>query len=95
MLRVLLRKTTVVRRLSTTSTAFSEPVDPFPPTGAQATPTIPPFVEKFEEPLAEKRARLVYQSRKRGIRENGLLLATFADKHLKSFGEVLLMVTFC
>ena len=29
---------------------------------------------QFEEPLNEKRARLVYQSRKRGMLENGLLL---------------------
>lgn len=50
-------------------------------------PTIPPFVEKFEEPIADKRARLLYQSRKRGILENGLLLATFADKHLAQFDE--------
>ncbi len=33
-------------------------------------------VIKFEEPLDDKRARLVYQSRKRGMLENGLLLGT-------------------
>ena len=48
-------------------------------------PTIPPYIEKFNENLGDKRARLVYQSRKRGILENGLLLATFADEYLKDF----------
>ena len=50
-------------------------------------PTIPPYLEKFNEPLEEKRSRLIYQSRKRGILENGLLLATFADKNLKDFNH--------
>ncbi len=35
-----------------------------------------------------KRARLLYQSRKRGILENGLLLSSFADKHLHGFNKV-------
>ena len=35
---------------------------------------IPPYDEKFNEPLEEKRSRLLYQSRKRGMLENGLLL---------------------
>ena len=54
-------------------------------------PHIPPFEDKFEEPLEEKRARLVYQSRKRGILENGLLLAGFADKYISEFNEVILL----
>jgi succinate dehydrogenase flavin-adding protein (antitoxin of CptAB toxin-antitoxin module) len=29
---------------------------------------------QFDEPVEEKRARLLYQSRKRGMLENGLLL---------------------
>ena len=37
-------------------------------------PWIPEYIEKFEEPLEEKRSRLMYQSRKRGMLENGLLL---------------------
>ena len=32
-----------------------------------------------------KRARLLYQSRKRGMLENDLLLSCFASKHLKQF----------
>ena len=43
-------------------------------------PTIPLFEEFPDEPIDEKRARLLYQSRKRGILENGLLLASFANK---------------
>lgn len=31
--------------------------------------------------------RLVYQSRKRGMLENGLLLSTFAAKYLNKFDE--------
>ena len=46
-------------------------------------PWIPPFVEKVNEAIEEKRARLVYQSRKRGMLENGLLLGSFASKHLR------------
>ena len=37
----------------------SEPYDPSEPN----EPTIPPFIEKFEEPIHEKRARLLYQVR--------------------------------
>jgi succinate dehydrogenase assembly factor 2 len=48
---------------------------------------IPPYDEKFNEPLEEKRSRLLYQSRKRGMLENGLLLGSFANKHLDGFDE--------
>ena len=37
-------------------------------------PWIPEYIEKFEEDLEVKRSRLMYQSRKRGMLENGLLL---------------------
>ena len=50
-------------------------------------PTIPPYEEKFHEPLDEKRARLLYQSRKRGMLENGLLLGSFANKFLNQFSK--------
>jgi succinate dehydrogenase assembly factor 2 len=50
-------------------------------------PTIPPYEDKFDEPLHEKRARLMYQSRKRGMLENGLLLGSFANKYLPDFNE--------
>jgi len=48
----------------------------------QTEPWIPEYIEKFEEPLDEKRSRLIYQSRKRGMLENGLLLGSFAKKYI-------------
>jgi succinate dehydrogenase assembly factor 2 len=57
-----------------------------PPEDANA-PTIPPYIENFSEPIGDKRARLVYQSRKRGMLENGLLLGSFAKKYLTTFDK--------
>lgn len=48
-------------------------------------PPIPPYIENFEESIEDKRARLLYQSRKRGMLENGLLLGSFANKYLDGF----------
>lgn len=50
-------------------------------------PSIPPYIEREGENATLKRSRLVYQSRKRGMLENGLLLSTFAKKYLDSFDE--------
>ncbi|XP_011310856.1 succinate dehydrogenase assembly factor 2, mitochondrial-like [Fopius arisanus] len=50
-------------------------------------PGIPPYVEREGENVDLKRARLTYQSRKRGMLENGLLLSTFAKKYLLNFNE--------
>lgn len=50
-------------------------------------PTIPPYEDKFHEDLEDKRNRLMYQSRKRGMLENGLILGSFAKKHLANFNE--------
>ncbi|XP_076066226.1 succinate dehydrogenase assembly factor 2, mitochondrial-like isoform X2 [Oratosquilla oratoria] len=47
-------------------------------------PMIPPYEEKVGEPIHLKKARLMYQSRKRGMLENGLLLSTFAHQYLAS-----------
>jgi succinate dehydrogenase assembly factor 2 len=44
--------------------------------------TIPEYTRKSDETIDTQRARLVYQSRKRGTLENGLLLSTFASQHL-------------
>lgn len=44
-------------------------------------------VERHNESLETKRARLVYQSRKRGILETDLLLSTFSKKYLSTFNE--------
>ena len=52
---------------------------------ATSEPPIPPYIENFNESLEDKRARLLYQSRKRGMLENGLLLGSSASKHLDGF----------
>ena len=49
----------------------NDPPEHHPPSNE---PWIPEYVEKFEEPIQDKRNRLMYQSRKRGMLENGLLL---------------------
>lgn len=46
--------------------------------------TVEPLPRK-NETIEVKRARLIYQSRKRGILETDLLLSRFAKKYLKSF----------
>ena len=66
--RPLLRLQPGVRLLS------SEPPEHHP---ESQEPWIPEYIEKFQEPLEEKRSRLMYQSRKRGMLENGLLLGKF------------------
>ena len=60
----------------------SDPID-FPDMG----PPIPEFKMNEEEDLEKKRARLMYQSRKRGISEMGLLLGNFTAEYLKTFDE--------
>jgi len=68
-----------VQRLYSNNGGIIDPMD--------MTPPIPPYVEKTGETVELKRARLLYQSRKRGMLENGLLLSTFAGKFLKTFNE--------
>lgn len=46
-----------------------------------------PYIERLNENLVDKKARLLYQSRKRGMLENGLILSTFAQKYLNSFDK--------
>ncbi|XP_078536744.1 succinate dehydrogenase assembly factor 2, mitochondrial [Lissotriton helveticus] len=48
---------------------------------------LPPWEERLNEPINVKRARLVYESRKRGMLENGLLLSLFAKEHLSTMSE--------
>jgi len=45
-------------------------------------PFVPPYRARAGEGIEVLRARLLYQSRKRGTLENGLLLSTFASKKL-------------
>ncbi|KAH8292946.1 hypothetical protein KR018_001508, partial [Drosophila ironensis] len=46
---------------------------------------IPEYPSRPHEPLETRKSRLLYQSRKRGMLENDLLLSTFVAKHLKDF----------
>lgn len=55
-------------------------------------PSIPLYASRKEENADVKRARLTYQSRKRGMLENGLLLSTFAKKHLDTFNDAQLQL---
>uniref|UniRef100_A0A8C8VIS1 Succinate dehydrogenase assembly factor 2, mitochondrial n=1 Tax=Pelusios castaneus TaxID=367368 RepID=A0A8C8VIS1_9SAUR len=48
---------------------------------------LPPWEERPDEPLETKRARLLYESRKRGMLENCLLLSLFAKENLNSMTE--------
>ncbi|KPI91231.1 PREDICTED: succinate dehydrogenase assembly factor 2-A, mitochondrial-like [Papilio xuthus] len=48
---------------------------------------IPVYNVDKPQPLESRKARLHYQSRKRGMLENDLLLSTFAKKYLDNFTE--------
>ncbi|XP_020280712.1 succinate dehydrogenase assembly factor 2, mitochondrial-like [Pseudomyrmex gracilis] len=76
-------------RVRCVSTSCVRPKDDFQdlihPDGRE--PSIPRYVERDGEDADLKRARLVYQSRKRGMLENGLLLSTFAKKYLDTFDD--------
>ncbi|QRV76577.1 succinate dehydrogenase assembly factor 2 [Ceratobasidium sp. AG-Ba] len=48
---------------------------------------LPPPISRPNESLSALRARLVYQTRKRGTLESDLLLSTFAKEHLASMSE--------
>ncbi|CAG8657456.1 93_t:CDS:1 [Acaulospora morrowiae] len=44
-------------------------------------------ISRPNETINQKRSRLIYQSRKRGILETDLILSTFAQKYLHEFSE--------
>ncbi|XP_017573639.1 succinate dehydrogenase assembly factor 2, mitochondrial [Pygocentrus nattereri] len=48
---------------------------------------LPPWQEKRNESLDIKRKRLLYESRKRGMLENCILLSIFAKQYLESMNE--------
>jgi|SRR5579859_236936 len=48
---------------------------------------LPKPIDRSHESPNVTRARLLYQSRKRGILETDLLLSTFAQKHLSTLSE--------
>lgn len=53
----------------------------------QASLTIELQKNYGQETMEKKRSRLHYQSRKRGMLENGLLLGCFAKKYLDKFND--------
>ncbi|CAH1958767.1 unnamed protein product [Acanthoscelides obtectus] len=65
------------------SRAYSNVIDP-PDDGIVE---IPKPKSRENEPMKQRKARLLYQSRKRGMLENDLLLSTFVHKHLDLFSE--------
>lgn len=48
---------------------------------------LPPWEEKLGEPTDIKRRRLLYESRKRGMLENCILLSLFAKRYLNTMSE--------
>lgn len=58
-------------------------IEPAEPTD----PTLPDYVERQGEAVEVLRARLQYQSRKRGTLENGLLLSSFCTRYLNTFTD--------
>eukprot|EP00066_Takifugu_rubripes_P005725 XP_003969999.1 PREDICTED: succinate dehydrogenase assembly factor 2, mitochondrial [Takifugu rubripes] len=48
---------------------------------------LPPWEEKIDEPVEIKKRRLLYESRKRGMLENCILLSLFAKRYLNTMSE--------
>jgi succinate dehydrogenase assembly factor 2 len=71
--------------LSTGSQDASQPSDN--QSQFEDPPPIPVYKAREGETTGEKRARLLYQSRKRGMLENGILLSCFAGKYLKGMND--------
>ncbi|XP_060075056.1 succinate dehydrogenase assembly factor 2, mitochondrial-like [Ylistrum balloti] len=68
----------LVQRVKFSSEYYTPPEEYPPP---------PPYKERMNEDTEVMRSRLLYQSRKRGMLENGLLLSTFAAKYLDGMNE--------
>lgn len=49
---------------------------------------LPPWEEKLGEPIEIKKRRLLYESRKRGMLENCILLSLFAKRYLNTMSEI-------
>lgn len=72
-----IREANLVKRSLSSAIRGPEPND--------ATLTIELQKNYGQESVEQKRSRLCYQSRKRGMLENGLLLGCFASKYLNAF----------
>ena len=92
--RIIPRPAHLARLLSTTAIRRKDPW-PLPHTpehlaSTASPPNVPPPepLPRPGESVEKLRARLVYQSRKRGTLESDLLLSTFAKEQLPSMNEV-------
>lgn len=80
------------RRFSTTKLLRNDPYKlPFDPSLSSSSQSqdldqelYPQPIERINEGIDKKRARLIYQSRHRGTLESDLILSTFAKKYLHS-----------
>ncbi|KAK6455548.1 Flavinator of succinate dehydrogenase-domain-containing protein [Scheffersomyces xylosifermentans] len=83
----MLRSTTQKRTFVSSARALANHGKPQnPPIDNTVKMRIQPII-RTGETIEVKRARLVYQSRKRGILESDLLLSRFAKKYLQTFSE--------
>ena len=83
--------------LSIVCIRYTQPVVPLTYRGLSSSPDsqeppiddslLPRPIDRSYETPEVTRARLLYQSRKRGILETDLLLSTFAHKHLPTMSE--------
>lgn len=80
---------TALRTLVTSTAARSGPTDPNVIVHEEHVVILRPMPERAEETtdIERLRSRLLYQSRKRGIKENDLLMGTFAHNHLQDFNR--------
>lgn len=78
------RNFSILRTLRQSSENSPQIVSTFDPKTKRERITIKP-IERHNESIDKKRARLTYQSRKRGILETDLLLSGFCKKYLASF----------
>ncbi|KAG9509487.1 Succinate dehydrogenase assembly factor 2, mitochondrial, partial [Fragariocoptes setiger] len=78
------RSGTLLANTNTRTIVSHEPNQQFKPSEQLATER---YEMRANEAPDRKRARLMYQSRKRGMLENGLILSSFADRHLATFNN--------
>jgi hypothetical protein len=78
----------ISRRLFSSGDPFVLPLSPAATQrGAPTETPLPPRIQRDHETVPALRARLIYQSRKRGMLEGDLILSTFAAEHLPSMSE--------